>query len=193
MASNVFVRALVSGAAVAAISSGAQADDLLLVDLSVTDQITVTATAGLSDATISGPNFTGFLLDGMLGAAAPGFIAETLVSGDLTTFNNPSNGIPNLFTSIGDFGLNIWNFSSDSTVSFTAGQQAFTGSGTWDIPADYYASMLAGASSGNIYFPADGDEDIPTATAIGTYRVIPAPGAMSLLGLGLVGVARRRR
>ena len=54
--------------------------------------------------------------------------------------------------------------------------------------------MLAGNTSGNIYFPADDASDLSTAMILGSYRVIPAPGAATLLGIGLgLGAVRRRR
>ena len=56
-----------------------------------------------------------------------------------------------------------------------------------------YADMLAGAGSGDIYAPADTDDDIPSAVVIGTYNVVPAPSAMAVLGLGGLVAGRRRR
>ena len=45
-------------ATLALFATGAQADDLLLIDLSVPNQITITATAGLSAITTSGSDTT---------------------------------------------------------------------------------------------------------------------------------------
>lgn len=176
---------------VAMITAGAQADNLLDIDLSVVDQITITATSGLSAVSASGSNFTGVFMDGIFGANSS--ISATLVSGNLTSANNPSDNTPSLFSSSSDNGLNMWSFSSDSTVSFTAGSQAFAGSATWNIDSAAYALLLSGNSSGNIYFPADDASDIPGAQALGTYNVIPAPGSLALLGLGGLACTRRRR
>jgi len=53
--------------------------------------------------------------------------------------------------------------------------------------------MLNGNTSGNIYFPADSFDDIPTANLLGTWVVIPEPSTISLLGLGALALIRRRR
>ena len=184
-------------AAAAVFTSGAQAqlDELLLIDLSVPNQITIMATSGLSAATISGGDTTGVYMENFYQAAG-GALNETLVSGNLTNVGSPSDNSPDLFRagSGSDTGLNIWSWSPDVTVTFTAGTQAFSGSGTWTLEADDYADMLNNNPVGNLYFPADDAGDLSTATLIGTYRVIPAPGAATLLGLGLgLGAVRRRR
>ncbi len=183
-------------AATALFTAGAQAQVLLTVDLSVVNQVTISATSGLAANSASGDDFFGVYLDNFYGGAGSS-LNETLVSGDLTNAENPSDMSPNLFRggSGSDPGLNIFSFSSDSTVTFTAGSLAFVGSATWDLDAAAYADMLAGNSSGDIYFPADTFDDVPGAIFLGTYNVVvPAPGVLSLLGVGLgAGVMRRRR
>lgn len=189
------MRGAIGAAAVACFATGAQADDLLIVDLSIPNQITINATAGLSSASVSGGDTTGVYFDNFYGAAGNA-LADVLVSGDITNVGNPSDMTPDLFRGGGgtDTGLNMWSWSSDITVDFTAGTQAFTGSGTWTLSAAEYADMLNGSMSGALYFPADTADDIATATQIGTYRVVvPAPGAIAVLGLGLGVTARRRR
>lgn len=183
--------ALIAGLAVAATAS---ADVLLEVDLTVVDQLTITATTGNSAVSVSGSNFTGFLLDG-LSAGTSGTSGTSVVSADLSTAANASDGSPSLFIASGgsDTGLNVWSFSTDSTVSVTAGAQAFAGTATWSISSALYASLTAGATSGNIYFPADDSGDIAGAELLGTYNVVPAPSAMALLGLGGIVAGRRRR
>ena len=180
---------LISGAA------QAQVDVLLVVDLSVPNQITINATDGNSAATISGSDTTGVYFNNFYGAAG-GPLADVFVSGDITNVANPSDGSPELFRGGGgsDTGLNLWSWSSDITVDFTAGSQAFTGTGTWSLSAAGVREMLAGNTSGELYFPADTFDDVAAATLIGSYRVIvPAPGAASLLGLGFAAAMRRRR
>ncbi len=183
-------------ATLALFATGAQADDLLLIDLSVPNQITITATAGLSAITTSGSDTTGIYMENFYSAAGGALSTSSTGAGDLTNAENPSDGSPALFRAGGgtDTGLNVWSFSSDTTVTFTAGSLAFTGSGTWALDAPEYADMLAGNTSGNIYFPADDASDLSTAMILGSYRVIPAPGAATLLGIGLgLGAVRRRR
>jgi len=179
--------------AIAALTSVASAEVLLEVDLSVANSITITATNGLSDVTVTGSTFTGALLaDFFTGAGGAGFVDSGGV-GTLTSAANASDGSPGIFNSSGNFGLNIWAWTADSDSDFTAGSVAFAGSATWAVDAVDYADMLAGNTSGNIYFAADTDDDIPSARILGTWNVVPAPSALALLGLGGIAAGRRRR
>ncbi|MCA9292235.1 MAG: hypothetical protein KDA20_00295 [Phycisphaerales bacterium] len=187
--------ALCAAVSVATLAAAANAEDLLIVDLTITNQVTITATSGLSSATVAGSDTTGVYLENFYGVAG-GALTNALMSGDLTNAENPSDLSPRLLRGIAgaDPGLNIWSFSSDSTVTFTAGSLAFVGSGTWSLSASEYSDMLAGNTSGDLYFPADTADDIANgATLIGQWRVVPTPGAVSLAGLCGVGALRRRR
>ena len=190
------LRQMVLGAMAAlGLTAAVNAEVLLVVDLSVENEVTISATDGLSAATLSGSSFTGVLLGDFYSVAPGGFSGSVFLdSGDLTTAANPSDGSPSLFSDFASTGLNIWSFSTDTTVSFTAGAQAFSGSATWTLAAADYANMVAGNAFGDIYFPADSDDDIDGATLIGQWEVvIPTPGALALLGVaGLVGTRRRR-
>ncbi len=185
--------ATIAGLAVAATAMTASADVLLSIDLSVTNEITVSATDGLASASSSASNFTGFMMAGFFNTPGSNVgIADGV--GNLSTANNASDLGPSIFNGAGSVGLNIWNFSTDSTVSVTAGTQAFSGSATWTVDGAAYAAALAGNLSGDIYFGADTDDDIPFSTNIGTWEVkIPAPGSMALLGMGGIFAGRRRR
>lgn len=183
------------------VSTTAQADDLLTVDLDPTaSTITITATSGLSAATISGSDTTGFYLEGFFGGTT-GTFGDTLLSGNLTSAANTSDGTPDLFRGFGgDPGLNVFSYTDDLTSDFVAGTVAFTGTATWELDADIFADALSGASSGDIFFAADTDDDIPsgggTATLIGTYvvNVVPEPTTATLIGvLGITALCRRRR
>lgn len=184
--------AILAGLTVAA--SGAAADVLLEIDLSTTNSVTINATSGLASASASASNFTGFLLaDFFATAGSPaGFTAG---SGNLSTVGNPSDATPSLFQGSTSVGLNIWSFSTAGTVTVDAGAQAFIGSATWSLDAAQYAEFLSASTSGDIYFGADTDDDIGGASVIniGTYSVIPAPGALALLGMGGMVATRRRR
>lgn len=184
--------ALIAGLAVAA---SANADVLLNVDLSVVDQITITATGGVSSADASTSNFTGVLLDGIFGETAA--LTSSLVSGDLVSANQSSDMTPAIFRAGGgtDAGLNIWTIvDGGGSITFTNGSAAFSGSATWNIATFAYTSLLNGATSGAIYSGADDTGDIAGgAISIGTYRVVPTPSSAALLGLGGLMVARRRR
>lgn len=169
-------------------------DVLLEVDLSVENQVTITATGGISAATVSGSDTTGFYLEAIR-ATGVGTLTETLVGGDLTSFLNTSDFGADLYSV--DAGLNVWSYTGDPTSDFIAGTQAFSGSATWDIDAVSYADLLAGNTSGNIWAIADTFDDIPAgggnASLIGQYVVIPAPGALAMLAIAGVAGTRRRR
>ena len=193
--SNVSKRVLLgSGLIVALSASAAQADILLLIDLTVPNQITINATNGLSSATVSGGDTTGVYFNNFYSGAGSS-LQSTLVSGNITNVGFASDGTPALFRggAGSDTGLNLWSWATATTVTFTAGTQAWQGSGTWTLDATDYGDMLAGNLGGDLYFPADDASDLPNATVIGQWRVIPAPGAVSLFGVGLLAAARRRR
>ena len=185
--------AILSGLALAA--TGASADILLEIDLSTANQVTISATDGLASASASASPFTGFLLADFFATPGSGFGGVLGAdSGDLSTFNKPSDNSPSGFVGSASVGLNIWSFSSDATATVDAGAQAFSGSATWTLDALQYADFLGGATSGDIYFGADTDDDIGTgAVLIGTYNVVPAPSALALIGLGGLVSTRRRR
>jgi len=186
--------AMIAGTAV--LASGAAAGDFLLeLDVSVANQLTITATDGVSSVDASGSNFTGILLDGILGGAsgAPG---ESIIgTADFGTFNEGSDGTPDFFVAGGgtDTGFNIWSFGGASTLTFTAGAQAFVGSVTISVDSAFFADFASVGTVGDIYFPADDSGDIAGAQSLGQYVVTPAPGALALLGMGGMVAARRRR
>ncbi|MHA7812077.1 MAG: PEP-CTERM sorting domain-containing protein [Phycisphaerales bacterium] len=183
--------ALIAGLAVAA--TGATADVLLEIDLTVANQVTISATSGLASTSATSSNFTGYLLaDFFAAAGAPGSVGNG--TGNLSTVGNASDGSPALFQGSSSVGLNIWSFSLDGSVGVTGGSQAFEGSSTWSLDAAQYAAFLGAATSGDIYMGADTDDDIAAgAVNIGTYAVIPAPSALALLGMGGMVATRRRR
>ena len=149
------------------------AQELLVVDLSTTNEITVTATTNLSAATVSGSDTTGFYLEDFFASAGEQEITNNLVVGTLTSFTELTDDSPNIYRNINtDPGLNIWSYTDDATSNFTAGAQAFSGTATWTLTVDEYNAMLTAPTSGNIYFSADSVDDLGTATLIGTYSVI---------------------
>ncbi len=185
---------VLSAAAILATAGGVQAQDkLLIVDLTVVNEITITATNGLSGGTVSGSDGIGFLLADFFVGSGPSIFNSAGV-GDLNSAQNGSpDGSPALFNSSTSVGLNVWSYTNDPTTDFVAGTQAFSGAATWTLTAGQYAAALAGNSSGTIYAIADTDDDIPGATALGTWNLIPAPSTAALLGLGGLAAARRRR
>ncbi|MEO0422409.1 MAG: hypothetical protein AAF184_08755 [Pseudomonadota bacterium] len=188
-------------AALAAVAVPAHAVTVLTVDLSVENQITISATSGASDITASGSDTTGIYLESIFDGPFDASILDTLISGDLTSAENTSDGSPLLFTStgfVGD-GLNVWSYTDDPDSEFVTGSQAFSGSATWEIDALAYTALLGGALSGDVYFPADSADDLAGAVIIGQWEraaVIPVPAAVWLLGSALFGLrlfgARKR-
>ncbi len=190
-------RLLVLLTATAVFSMSANAATILSVDLSVLNQVTISTTSGTSSVTASGFDSTGFLLASIFDGVFAGTLGDTLISGDLTSAENTSDGTPDLFVFSGNAGLNVWSYTDDATGEFVAGSLAFSGSATWDISADSYASLLAGALSGDVYFPADDDGDLATAMVIGQWEratPVPVPAAVWLMmsALGGLGLMRRR-
>jgi len=185
--------ATIAGLAVAATALTASADQVLSVDLSVINELTISSTGGLSANSGSGSTFTGFLLADLLNSAGAGpGIADGV--GDLTTANNPSDFGPSIFNGASDFGVNVWSYSPDSTSSVTAGAVAFSGSATWTVDAGVYGALLAGNLFGDVHLGADTDDDIGNgSTYVGTWAVVPAPSSLALLGLGGIAAGRRRR
>ena len=190
-------KAIFAMLAVAGATTAASADDLILVDLSVTNQITITSTAGLSAATVSGTDNIGVYFEDFFGTNSLGSAGSTLVpGGNIRPVGTTTDGSPSLFHFTSDPGLNLFSWTNDATSSFTAGSQAFTGAATYNLTAAAYAAYTANnpiGRTGNLWFEADNLADLPNASVIGTYRVVPVPGVMSLFGVGLIAAARRRR
>jgi hypothetical protein len=157
----------------------ASLDELLIVDLSTPNEVTVVSTAGLSAATVSGSDGTGFYFENFFAnAGTQALTGNALVSGDLTSASETPDNSPLLFRggASADPGLNIYSYTDDPTSNFTAGQVAFSGQATWTLPVDVYNAFLTAPDSGLIYFPADGVADIAAgATLIGTYTVTTVP------------------
>jgi len=184
------MKTLLTAASVLALTGAASADVLLIVDLTVPNQVTINATNGLSAISAASSAFNGVLLaDFYNGPSTLGVAGGT---GNLTSTDVASDGTPSLFSGATDPGLNLWSYSASSS-NFVAGQQAFSGSGTWILTPTLYAEMLAGNSSGNIYANIDSSANIPGNGIIGTWALIPTPGTAGLLGLAGLAAVRRRR
>ena len=189
-----FIKAALAGS-VLTVSGFANSALVLLVDLTVANQITISATAGTSFATVNGSDTVGFYLTDFFDSTDV-YLSDTLVTGNLTSANETSDNSPLLYSE--DIGLNIWSFTNDPQMTFTAGSVAFIGQATWNIDASSYASALAGALAGNVFAPADELSALQNAAAlIGTWEVttaekVSAPATLAILALGIIGVASRR-
>ena len=177
-------------AATTAMTASADHLVLLIVDLSVVDSVTISATDGLAAASSISTTGVGLTLDRFFDA--PDTFLNEISTGNLTTANQASDGSPALWSYDYAVALNIYHFSvGDSTTA--AGYLAFTGSATWTLDSDVYMAMLNGNITGNIYMGTSNDEIFPGPTFIGTWNVIPAPSSLALLGLGGIVAGRRRR
>jgi hypothetical protein len=176
-------------------SSFANAGLVLLADLSVANTITITATSETSLGTVSGGDGQGFYLADFFDAAFS--LSNTLISGNLTSAKETSDNSPGLYSESTSTGLNVWSFARGFSMTFTAGELAFSGQASWTVDAASYLSALNGAQDGNVYAPAFNDGQIANATLIGTWEVIgatdvPEPSTLAILELGLMGLASRR-
>lgn len=183
-------KAIFAMLAVAGAATTANAAELILVDLSVPNQVSISATTGASSTTISGSDFTGVLLAGFYNGAQTATLNFS-GTGNFVSAANTSDLAPAIFRGTNDPGLNFWDLSNGTTLNFTAGAQAFTGTGTWVLSAAQYADMVGGNLTGTVLFPADTTGD--PGVSIGEWRVIPTPGAMAAFGLAGLAAARRRR
>lgn len=181
----------------------AQSAVLLQVDLSVENTITVTATEGASEATVTADDFTGFYLADFFAMNTSGtnLLGGDLVSGDLTSFLDASDGSPDIFRAGGgsDTGLNVWTYTDGDTSSFVLGRQAFSGSATWTADPSDYMHALGGAAGGDIFFAAASTGETANASFLGTWEIkrpdvvgVNAPSSFGVAVLTLSFVLFRR-
>ncbi|MCW8109629.1 hypothetical protein OPS25_14055 [Alteromonas ponticola] len=194
--STLLVNVLLAFGMLASLSS-AQAALLLSVDLSVEDQITITATDGVASATVSGDDFIGFYLENFF-EPENNSLSDILVSGDLVSAQDVSDLTPDLFRSDdNDTGLNVWSYADGAISSFVANERAFEGSATWTISSGAYQNALNGAMRGDIWFPADDINDLPSAIVIGQWAVVdadvPEAPTFALFSLLLFAFSRTRK
>lgn len=183
--------------------SAAQAAVVLQLDLSTVNQVTISATTGLSLASVSGSDTTGVYLKDFFGNRVFSTSGSTRLAGaNLVYFNATSDGSPSLFrTNSLDPGLNIYSMDNGTPdpASFTSGVQAFKGSATWSLTAQQYATFLQAPTSGDVYAFADSIDDLSgLPQVIGQYSfvssaAVPEPTSMAIFGLGALGMAYRAR
>jgi hypothetical protein len=179
-------------------ASSARAAVLLTLDLSTVNKVTISATAGLSSATISKDDLTGVYLKDFFGTRVFSTAGSTRLAGaNLVYFNATSDDSPSLFRlNSTDPGLNIYSMDNGTPdpASFTTGVQAFKGSATWNLTSAQYAVFLQAPSSGDIYAFADSIDDLTGGpVVIGQYSIVPEPTSMAIFGLGALGMAYRAR
>ena len=185
--------------------TSANADIVLVFDLTMENFVTISATDAFSSATVFGDDENGLFIDNIFAEDSGGQLSDDLASNlpsDLTSNANTPDNTPNISRS--GTGLNLFSWTGDEDlnpavdVGFTEGEVAFSGSVTFEFqnPADY-ANLVAGSAGGDIFFEAESASDIPGASLIGQYTVlqaVPEPSSLAVIGLGsLLMIARRRR
>jgi hypothetical protein len=179
--------------------STAQAAVVLQLDLSTVNQVTISATTGLSLASVSGSDGTGVYLKDFFGTQVFSTSGSSRLAGaNLVYFNATSDGSPSLFRGGREIdpGLNIFSMDNGTPnpASFTSGVQAFKGSATWSLTAQQYAVFLQAPTSGDVYAFADTIDDLNGGPqVIGQYSVVPEPTSMAIFGLGALGIAYRAK
>jgi len=182
--------------------STAQAAVVLQLDLSTVNQVTISATSGLSLVSKSGSDGVGVYLKDFFGAQVFETSGSSRLDGaNLVYFNATSAGSPSLYRGTNDPGLNIFSMDNDTPdpASFTSGVQAFKGSATWSLTAQQYAVFLQAPTSGDVYAFADTIDDLNGGPqVIGQYSfvssaAVPEPTSMAIFGLGAFGIAYRAK
>ena len=177
--------------------STAQAAVVLQLDLSTVNQVTISATSGLSLVSKSGSDIDGVYLKDIFGTQVFSTSGSSRLDGaNLVYFNATSDGSPSLYRFTNDPGLNIWSMDDGTPdpASFTSGVQAFKGSATWSLTAQQYAVFLQAPTSGDVYAFADTIDDLNGGPqVIGQYSVVPEPTSMAIFGLGAFGIAYRAK
>ena len=203
---NLF-KALVATCAISAASGVSASVILATFDLTTPDSLTISATNEVSQGTVSGTDLTGvyfadfyvgtsFFDVGIAGLNGDFVYASSTSDGTLSRYRAQFNGP--------DPGLNLFKMDNNvGTPSFTAGEQAFTGSATGVVNTTLYSQLFAlGNRTGDVFAFADSLGGVPSATLIGQYEIItsaeasvPAPPTLALLlipALLMVSVRRKR-
>jgi hypothetical protein len=182
--------------------SAAQGAVVLQLDLTTVNKVTISATSGLSLASVSGGDNQGVYLEDLLAPAGSSFQINNNsdVGGSLVYSNATSDGTPRLYGDATDPGINIFSMDNGTPnpASFTSGVQAFKGSATWSLTAEQYAVFLQASTSGDVYAFASSEGDLDGGQVIGQYSVVgsaavPEPTSMAIFGLGALGMAYRAK
>ena len=185
-----------------AVINPANAGVLIELDLSVTNQLTLTATTGTALESTTGNTGVGIVLEGT------GEVENYALGGTSDTFGFKSTGAfeqvsTTRILNSGVNSINLYenNFSNGINTSITEGQQAFVGTTTITLNPQSYAELLNAPSSGKIYAFADNPSYATQGKYIGDWAkassgTVPEPStaiAMGLLSvLGFAGNRRRR-
>lgn len=158
---------------------------VLTVDVSDPSMVTITATGANSEIDITGNRFNGISLVGFLAVPATGANISAISNGLLVDVSQNSLDIQ--FIGINGGFLNL--FGPNGTIEFLTTAPAFSGQGIFNLSQQAVGALPSFGATGSV---ALGDST-PFNNVIGTYFVIPEPASATLLGLGALLVARRRR
>ena len=168
---------------------------LIEFEVSVTKQLTITATTGTAEASVTGRTGTGIALEGtgelisapVVDAASFGFKATGSFTKDLKLSPINASGV---------YSISLYETNAPSTeTSINEGQQAFVGTTTITLGATEYANLLNAPNSGKIYAFADTPSYATNGTHVGDWAkassgTVPEPSTAIAMGLlGVLGFA----
>lgn len=166
----------------------AQADILLNLDATNPAAVTINSTTGLSTITDGGVNF----MVRLIGAAGnPGSTASSSIGGTLNTLSG-AYAYDFALVAGGSSNLDLQHLFGGSTESFTAGQRAFTGSGTVSLSG---FGLPGSDLIGDIHLLNNFRQD--TGEVLGQYTMhvnaVPEPATLAFGIPALAFFIRKRR
>lgn len=178
---------LLASCAIAAPSVLAQDLPVLIeVDASDLSAVVFSATGAnpvLSDGTVT--NLFGVTLIDVLDTGISLGTSNAVIASDLAAPEaGPYNRVGNDFGTLGDDDLNLWTSGTTVLQLFDTGSPAFTGSLTFDLTGSLF---LPAGTTGELQL----NDDVG-GPVLGAWRIVPAPGTLALLPIGLLGLRRRR-
>ena len=145
------------------------AECVVCVDLSETDVVTIRAGSANYANSRTGSDFTGIFLASWVSEPVDFDGLHNPNEGNefVPVLNSPDNNGPVLQAE--DQGLNLYSMAFGDNLEFTAGTPAFTGTSSYGVNPSVVSILQGGASTGNVYFPADNNGDFASASLIGTW------------------------
>jgi len=182
------MKTALTAAAVLAIAGSAAAQTsnvLLIVDNTDPSNVVFSATGAPADVVASVGIINGVTLIGLFDGAGLTLPIGNVIGGNLSPNGNPGayNRAGNDFGTLSANDLNFWGSGVGGTQTFNTTDPAFSGA---TAGIDYSAGSFNG--SGEIRLG-----DTVTGVVIGSWQLIPTPGAVALFGIAGLAATRRRR